>query len=48
LFISVRTPITDAIHGLGLGQEFDLELEATGSTTFGRLKNVIERHVVST
>ena len=47
LAISVSTP-ADVIQGLGLNQEFELDVQETGGSSSGFFSNVIERYVVST
>jgi len=47
LTISVSTP-ADVIQGLGLNQEFELDVQETGGSSFGFFSNVVERYVVST
>ncbi len=47
LFISVSTP-ADVIQGLGLNQEFELDVQESGGSSSGFFSNVIERYVVST
>ena len=41
LLISVSTPFTEAIQGLSLDQEFELDLQATGGSSFGRFLNYV-------
>jgi hypothetical protein len=47
LFMSVSTPLHEVIQGLGLNQEFELDVQATAGSGYGRFTNVIERYVVS-